>query len=367
MILAHLSDLHLGFRAFERRDRGRNVREVDVARAFQAAIMKMRDIEPQVVLLAGDIFDRPEPTQGAMVALARGLETLREALPDTKVLMVAGSRDTPHRSGDPGALAAFDAFPGVEAATAGRRVVHLPDLDFHAVLVPHRSAISNEAEAVTPDPEAKWNVLLAYGDVTAADGSGFAVWADEWDYVALGHRHSRVAVRENVQYSGSLERVGAAPWEEALAEKGFLSFDLAAGVSTFHPVAGRPVVSLEPIIFEPARKARLRERVREVLEEVPGGIGGKIVRLRIQGLGPGDLDQIQKLLHDYRRQALHLEVSLEDAPRGPEARPDEDFADSLSDRLAARLGTPDMDEDVIRRAVEEALTRASHTVRGSVG
>lgn len=367
MILAHLSDLHLGFRAFERRDRGRNVREVDVARAFQAAIKKMRDIEPQVVLMAGDIFDRPEPTQGAMVALARGLATLREALPETKVLMVAGSRDTPHRPGDPGALATFDAFPGVEVATARRRVVHLPDLDFHAVLVPHRSAISIEAEAVTPDPEATWNVVLAYGDVTAADGSGVAVRADEWDYVALGHRHSRVALRENVQYSGSLERVGAAPWEEAVAEKGFLSFDLDAGVSTFHPVAGRPVVSLEPIIFEPARKARLRERVREVLEEVPGGIGGKIVRLRIQGLGPGDLDQIQRLLHDYRRQALHLEVSLEDAPGPPEARPDEAFADSLSDRLAARLGTRDVNEDVIKRAVEEALAQASHTVQGSVG
>ena len=327
----------------------------------------MRDIEPQVVLLAGDIFDRPEPTQGAMVALARGLATLREALPDTKILMVAGSRDTPHRPGDPGALAAFDAFPGVEAATARRRVVHLPDLDFHAVLVPHRSAISDEAEVVTPDPEARWNVLLAYGDVAAGGGSGFAVRADEWDYVALGHRHSRVAVRENVHYSGSLERVGAAPWEEAVAEKGFLSFDLVAGVSTFHPVTGRPVVSLEPIIFESARKARLRERVREVLEEVPGGIGGKIVRLRIQGLGPGDLDQIQKLLHDYRRQALHLEVSIEEAPGPAEARPDEEFADSLSDRLATRLCTPDMNEDVIRRAVEDALAHASHTVQGSVG
>lgn len=367
MILAHLSDLHLGFRAFERKDRGRNVREVDVARAFQSAVKKMRDIEPQVILVAGDIFDGPEPTQGAMVALARGLATLREALPDTKVLMVAGSRDTPHRIGDPGALATFDAFPGVEAATARRRVVNLPDLDFHAVLVPHRSAISDDTEAATPDPEARWNVLLAYGDVTAGGGSGLAVRADEWDYVALGHRHSRVALRENVHYSGSLERVGAAPWEEAVAEKGFLSFDLIAGVSTFHPIAGRPVVSLEPIIFEAARRTRLRERVREVLEEVPGGIGGKIVRLRIQGLGPEDLDQIQKLLHDYRMQALHLEVSLEDAPGPPEARPDEDFADSLSDRLAARLSTPDVNEDIIRRAVEDALTRAHHTVQGSVG
>ena len=161
MILAHLSDLHLGFRAFERTDGGRNVREVDVARAFQAAIKKMRDIEPKVVLVAGDIFDRPEPTQGAMVALARGLASLREGLPDTKVLMVAGSRDTPHRPGDPGALAAFDAFPGVEAATARRRVVHLQDLDLHAVMVPHRSAISTT-----------WNWILRTQDASGVKRTG---------------------------------------------------------------------------------------------------------------------------------------------------------------------------------------------------
>ena len=59
MILAHLSDLHLGFRAFERKDRGRNVREVDVARAFQAAVRTMRHVEPAVVLVAGDVFDQP--------------------------------------------------------------------------------------------------------------------------------------------------------------------------------------------------------------------------------------------------------------------------------------------------------------------
>ena len=339
MILVHLADLHLGFRAFERSDRGRNVREVDVARAFQAAVKKMRDIEPDVVLVAGDIFDRPEPTQGAMVALARGLETLRECLPNTAVLMVAGARDTPHRPGDPGALATFDSFPGVEAATTKCRIVHLPDLDLRAVLVPHRATISGDAEAATPDPGATWNVLLAYGDMTVGGESGFSLEADEWDYIALGYRHTRGAVRHNVHYSGSLERVGAAPWEETVVEKGFLSFDLAARHSTFHPVAGRPVVSLEPIVFESTRQDRLRERVREVLDEVPGGIDGKIVRLRIQGLASRDLGHIQRLLHEYRRQALHLEVSLEDVAIPAEARR-EDVARSVSDRLETRMSAP---------------------------
>lgn len=366
MILAHLSDLHLGFRAFERKDRGRNVREVDVARAFQAAVRTMRHVEPAVVLVAGDVFDQPEPPQGALVALARGLETIRDALPDTVVLMVAGSRDTPHRLGDPGALAAFDAFPGVEAATAKTRVVHLPRLDLRAVLVPHRAAIGGQVPEAVPDPDAKWNVLLAYGDVVASGEAALAVRAADWDYVALGHRHTRAEISARVHYSGSLERVGAAPWEEAHSEKGFLSFDLVGGTSTFHPIAGRPVVSLAPISLEPARKTRLRERVQEVLDEVPGGIDGKIVRLRLQGLAPGDLELVQRLLHDYRRRALHLEVSLEEAPEAGE-RDGRKVASSLTDRLARRLSTPDMDEEVVRKVVEDALSRASLTAQGFAG
>ena len=57
---------------------------------------------PDVVIVAGDVFDRPDPPAGALVVLSRGLELLRASLPDTPVLMVAGPRDTPRRPGDPG-------------------------------------------------------------------------------------------------------------------------------------------------------------------------------------------------------------------------------------------------------------------------
>lgn len=352
MILAHLSDLHLGFRAFERRDRGRNLREVDVARAFQAAVRRICQIGPDLVLIAGDVFDRPEPSQGALVTLARGLETLRDALPDTTVLMVAGSRDTPHRPGEPGALAAFDAFPGVEAATTRTREVELPNRDARVVLVPHRAALGTDAPPVG-ERGAKWNLLLAYGEVVAG-GEALPLRASDWDYVALGHRHTREALAAHVHYSGSLERVGAAPWNETPAEKGFLSFDLERGASAFHPIAGRPVVSLAPIRLEPERRSRLRERVAEVLDEVPGGIDGKIVRLRLQGLAPTDTELLLELLQDYRERALHLEVSLEDEPApGEQARPG--LAASLTDRLALRGSTSDMDQNLLRSVVEEAL------------
>ena len=97
------------------------------------------------------------------------------------------------------------------------------------------------------------------------------------------------------------------------------------------------MVSLEPIPFEPDRPERLRERVREVLAEVPGGIEEKIVRIRIHGLPPERLDLLYGVLPEYRRRALHLEVQLDDQPLGrlsQEIKPSKRLASRLVERLA---------------------------------
>ena len=332
MIVAHLSDLHLGYRAFGHIEQGRNVREADVARAFHQAIQRVLEIAPAVVLIAGDVFDRPEPPHSALVALAQGLQSLRDALPDTPVLMAAGARDTPAGPADPGPLGAFDTLAGVEAVTATTRSVHYSRLNLNVVLVPHRSTIQGPRPMVVPNPEARWNVLVGYGSVDPEESGLLSLSAADWDYVALGHEHFQREVAPRVHYAGALERVGATPWEEAAEEKGFLTFDLESGQADFHPIHGRPVVSLEPIPFEPDRPDRLRERVREVLAEVPGGIEEKIVRIRIQGLPPDRLELLHGVLTEYRRRALHLEVQLDDQPLG---HPSQEI--KLSKQLASRL------------------------------
>jgi len=336
VIVAHLSDLHLGYRAFGHVEQGRNVREVDVARAFHQAIQKVIEIAPAVVLVAGDVFDRPEPPHSALVALAQGLQSLREALPDTPVLMAAGARDTPAGPADPGSLAAFDTLPGVEAVTSTTRSVHYSRLNLNVVLVPHRSTIQGPGPVVEPNRDARWNVLVGYGSVDREASALLALDSGDWDYVALGHEHFRREVVPGVHYAGALERVGATPWEEAAEEKGFLTCDLESGLVRFHAVHGRPVVSLEPIPFEPDRPERLRERVREVLVEVPGGIEEKIVRIRIQGLPPERLDLLESVLPEYRRRALHLEVQLDDEPSenlSSDIKPSRKLASRLFERI----------------------------------
>ncbi len=320
MIVAHLSDLHLGFRAYGRVERGANLRERDVAAAFERAVHELVRIAPDVVVVAGDVFDRPDPPAGAVVALARGLELLRSSLPEAPVLMVAGPRDTPRRPADPGALAVLDTFPNVEAATGLTRSILMERLDLHACLVPYRASVRHPAALPESDPQMRWNLLVIHGCNDSAGEWGVHVDPDEWDYVALGGEHRRSNVSPNARYPGSLERVALDPWDEAADEKGFLTVDLERDEVVFHAIPGRPVVALAPIKVVSGDAERLRRRVREVMAEVPGGIDGKIVRLTLEGASPEDLLALQgDQLEGLRRRALHLAVEVGREPRVPPA------------------------------------------------
>jgi len=312
MIIAHLSDLHLGFRAYARMKGGMDVRERDVVGAFERAVQEIIRVGPHLIVVSGDVFDRPEPPAGALVALARGLEGLRAALPDTTVLMVAGPRDTPRIDEDPGAMAVLEAFPNVEAATGSARSVFLEELGVHACLVPHRAAVGRRRAVVEPDLRARWNVLVLHAAASGSRGRPFPVDLDEWDYVALGGEHRRRSLGSRAHYAGSLERVSLDPWDEAAEEKGFIVADLESGEVGFKVIPGRAVAALEPIRVRPGEPERLRAKVLEVIGEVPGGIDGKIVRLRLDGVGPRDLLALQgRDLHDLRQRALHLAVEAE--------------------------------------------------------
>ncbi|GMV04982.1 MAG: hypothetical protein AMXMBFR53_12620 [Gemmatimonadota bacterium] len=355
MIVAHLSDLHLGFRAYGRMERGVDVRERDVATAWERAVQEVVRLAPQVVVVAGDVFDRPDPPAGALVTLARGLELLRSSLPQTPVLMVAGPRDTPRRPGDPGALAVLDTFPNVEAAAGLPRSILLERLDLHASLVPYRATVREPAVAPEPDPRVRWNLLVLHAREGAAERSGVFVDPADWDYVALGGEHRRRRVDARVQYPGSLERVALDPWDEAADEKGFLVVDLERGSTTFHPIPGRAVAALAPIRVAPGDPERLRRRVEEVTREVPGGIAGKIVRLRLEGVDPEDLLCLQgEQLHALRQQALHLAVEAGREPRVPT----EAWIASEAPRLLREALRAELERDGLWESATEELVKA---------
>lgn len=354
MIVAHLSDLHLGFRAYGRMERGVDVRERDIALAWERAVQEVVRLAPQVVVVAGDVFDRPDPPAGALVTLSRGLELLRSSLPLTPVLMVAGPRDTPRRPGDPGVLAVLDTFPNVEAAAGLPRSILLERLGLHAALVPYRAVVREPAISPEPDPRVRWNLLVLHARVGYPEEAGVYVDPADWDYVALGGEHRRRRLAANVQYPGSLERVALDPWDEAADEKGFLVVDLERGETTFHAIPGRAVAALAPIRVTPGDPERLRRRVEEVTREVPGGIEGKIVRLRLEGADPEDLLSLQGAqLHDLRQTALHLAVEVGREPRAPA----ETWVPSEAPRLLREALRAELERDGFWDASREDLVK----------
>ena len=367
MIVAHLADLHLGFRAYGRLERGRDMRERDVAAAFERAVDKIIEVQPDLVVVAGDVFDRPDPPASAVVALARGLEAMNTALPETRVLMVAGPRDTPRHSGDPGALAVLDTFANVDAVTSRTHTIEIDRLGLHACLVPYRAVVRSAPALPDPDPRHKWNLLVMHAEAARGEDAGIMVDPAEWDYVALGGEHRRRALSDRVRYPGSLERVALDPWGEAVDEKGFLTVDLESGQATFHPIRGRPVVALAPVKVGQGDPGRIRRRVSEVLKEVPGGITDKIVRLRLQGARPHDLLALQgDPLRELREEALHLAIEAgRDIDPPAEAWLPVDAARQIREAAWAELAHDGQDRAAARDLVHELVSDDAPTALDS--
>src|SRR5881398_670567 len=105
MRLVHLSDLHLGYRQYQRLTPGGvNQREADVAATFRTVIDRVIALRPDVVVVAGDVFHTVRPTNQAILHAFLQFSRLVHALPETNVVMVAGNHDTPRSSETGGIL-----------------------------------------------------------------------------------------------------------------------------------------------------------------------------------------------------------------------------------------------------------------------
>src|SRR5690348_15660853 len=89
--IAHLADLHLGYRAYHRSTpRGMNQREADVADAFRRAVAQVAELGPDLVVIAGDVFHTVRPSNTAIAEAFRQLSVLTGRLPGVPVVMIAG-------------------------------------------------------------------------------------------------------------------------------------------------------------------------------------------------------------------------------------------------------------------------------------
>ena len=366
MRLIHFSDLHLGFRQYQRLTPGGiNQREADVARSFEYVVGQVIGLAPDVVMIAGDVFHNVRPTNPAILHAFQQLVRLTRALPDTPVIAIGGNHDTP-RSTETGGILRLFQQAGVTVVDQEAKRLSFPELGLSVLAVPD---VPGALPALTTDPSARYNVLLLHGaipgitpefvsitDRAAIEVSQEELGASRWNYVALGHHHVFTEVAPNAFYSGSIDYTSVNPWGDRWEEekraigKGFVEFDLETGTYRFHRIPpSRPLIELESIWARGLTVGEVDARIQSAVETCPGGIDDKIVRLVVRDLPrhiARDLDH--RALREYKRRALHFhldtrrpEVVRSIGVSGPGRRPS--LAELVRDKLQSRMIEADID------------------------
>lgn len=381
MKLAHLADLHLGFRQGRRfTPDGLNLRENDVARAFKAAVDGVLAAEPDAVLVAGDVFDVPRPSNLVLHFAFQQFKRLRQALPDAPVIIIAGNHECPPEACLGSPLSILTEL-GCDVVLGWRRVVY-PSLNLSVLAVSEAALRSPDRPRLAPEGPEEHQVLLLHGNVPAPTKRWLAkigrltmdVSLEElgrgWSYGALGHWHVQQEAAPRCYYAGSLDYVSTDSWGElhdeaklGLEGKAWLLADLATGAVERQPIPcvrrhyDLPSIDARGLAAEDldaAIAANLPAEVdgaviRQVVENVPVEIGRGINHRTIAKL------QAQAVLYrlDLRRpdretEVLGVRVSIKG--KGIEQ--------ILAEALAKRQLPPGMDREAFVAAGMEALRPA---------
>jgi DNA repair protein SbcD/Mre11 len=390
--LVHLSDLHLGYRQYQRLTPGGiNQREADVARSFRSAVDRIIALQPDLVLVAGDVFHSVRPSNPAILHAFAEFSRLVRGLPGAIVVVVAGNHDTP-RSAETGCILRLFVPLGVHVVDDKARRLHFPERDLSILAVPDLPGL--ERPAFVPAPGVRYNVLLLHGEVAgvlppAMAGSDRAALeiqpaelrAPTWSYVALGHYHVYQKIAANAFYSGGLDYASTNPWSELQEErrsgitgKGFIEQDLATGKHLFHPIpASRALVDLPSIDARDMEPADIDAAVRRAVEECEGGIEDRIVRLVVYNIPrhvARELDH--RAIREFKRRALNFMLD----PRRPEAtrraasgapgrRPS--LEDTVREKLSSRpLPVSISRDELVKLGLHYlALAESDHATEGS--
>ncbi len=198
--MLHTSDVHLGSDA-------RGVEEV----AFERAIVRAREEPVDAVLIAGDLFDHIRVPDETIRWTAEQLGTL--ACP---VVVIRGNHDVFEGKSVYDRLVTLAGLDHVHVIDDhDGRIVEIPGTD---VVVWGRAMLEHEPGyrpfAGLPEPPAgRWTIATGHGLVVEDGPQGRSspifmsdLAAVTWDYVALGHVHAYLEVRDDptpVRYPGA--------------------------------------------------------------------------------------------------------------------------------------------------------------------
>jgi hypothetical protein len=393
MRLVHLADLHLGFRQYQRLTPGGiNQREADVAGTVQRAVAQIIALAPEVIVVAGDIFHSVRPSNPAILHAFRTFSTLREQLPDTPIVMVAGNHDAP-RTAEAGCILRLFRELGVLVADAKAELFTFPSRSLAVLAVPDVHGL--DRPPLDPPEGFTHTVLVMHGGIDGVLPKHAAPFgkppielsindlnADRWSYIAMGHYHVYRQIATRGYYSGSIDYTSSNPWGELLEQqdtgvkgKGFIEQNLATGAHRFHVVnPSRPLIDLQPIDASGMGAAELDAALRARVDAAPGGIDDRVVRATIWNIPRHlvrELDHVA--LREYRKRAMHFHLDTRrpeplvrtrtgDGAPGRRAT----LPEMLAERLRERVLPPGLDRERLVTLGMRYLQQAEETMSAAM-
>lgn len=191
---------------------GDNVREMDIYAAGAALSEHLCQMQPDLVVVAGDVWDSASPSPQALRHGYDFHRRLQEAGVET--LVVAGNHDTLSAPGRPTPLEHLERYFGCQVALTQQE---FEIADLHIAAVPYRALSTGEFES-PQYPADTPSLLVVHATV---DGEGLPDFA-QYDYTRLsrrdlfdpgaqlrlmGHIHIHQSVGDNAYYCGAPERL----------------------------------------------------------------------------------------------------------------------------------------------------------------
>ncbi|MEM3871994.1 MAG: DNA repair exonuclease [Nitrososphaeria archaeon] len=306
MLIAHISDTHLGAAQFNLRDR-----EEDVYEAFDEIIQTVIKDRVEIVIHSGDILDSAKTWGTPLIKLYNGLRQLYER--GIKFYFTLGEHDISRIPETP-SLFLFERIGVAKYIGDGKPITYngVTIVGLHK----HRKTESNQliSKLKSLDQQTlKYSgkkILVLHqglyelhryaGEITASD------LPRNFDYYALGHLHDRFEKRFRelkgiICYPGSIDAMPGEGVKET--EKGFYIVDMSGEEA--HPQWVNIKSSRKHMCVE-LEYDRIDASIRELVEKVKGLQKKPVLSIKIKGKNLSN-ERISRSLENLNPYTLYLE------------------------------------------------------------
>ena len=139
---------------------------------FRKTIDLIIERAPDLVIIAGDVFHNVRPSNPAILTAFQHFSRLRQSLPDTIVVMLAGNHDTP-RSVETGCILRLFAPLGIEVVDSVERRLTFVEHSLAVLAIP---GLAGSMVALEPDPAFKYNILALHGEIAGELNPVGPIW-----------------------------------------------------------------------------------------------------------------------------------------------------------------------------------------------